>query len=157
MLASVTAYIALGANLGDRAANIEAAIQKLRATPAIEVTKISSLIETPAVGGPPDSPPFLNAAAELRTTLLPQALLARLLEIEQELGRTRRIKWGPRLIDLDLVLYSDQIIAEPHLQIPHPLMHERRFVLTPLSEIAPHVEHPVLKTTIAKLSRQLSV
>ena len=146
-----TAYIALGANLGDRAGNIHAAVEMLRSAVGIEVTKVSRLREYPAVGGPPDSPAFLNAAAELETTLSARELLNRLLEIERSLGRQRREKWGPRLIDLDLLLYEDQIIAEPDLVIPHPLMHERRFVLEPLKEIAPAARHPSLDRQIAEL------
>jgi 2-amino-4-hydroxy-6-hydroxymethyldihydropteridine diphosphokinase len=147
----MTCYIALGANLGDRRANLDSAVEKLRATPGVRVIKVSTYHETPAVGGPPDSPPFLNAAAELETTLSSRALLDRLLEIEQSLGRTRREKWGPRLIDLDLLLYGDQVIAEPNLHVPHPLMHERRFVLAPLAEIARDVVHPVQKRSIGEL------
>ena len=146
-----TAYIALGGNLGDRRANLERAIELLRATPGVRVTKVSSFIETPAVGGPPGSPPFLNAAAELETTLSPRQLLDRLLSIEQTIGRRRREKWGPRVIDLDLLLYGDETIAEPNLQVPHPLMHERRFVLEPLAEIAPQARHPILQRSIETL------
>jgi 2-amino-4-hydroxy-6-hydroxymethyldihydropteridine diphosphokinase len=146
-----TAYIALGANLGDRRANIQTALDRLRDTPGIMVTSVSSLLENPAVGGPSDSPPFLNAAAQLQTTLSPRALLDRLLAIEIELGRTRREKWGPRVIDLDLLLYEDQIIAERDLHVPHPNMHQRRFVLKPLAEIAPDGRHPILKQSIKRL------
>jgi 2-amino-4-hydroxy-6-hydroxymethyldihydropteridine diphosphokinase len=138
----VTAYIALGANLGDRRANILAALAQLKSTPGINVTKISTLIENPAVGGPADSPPFLNAAAELLTSLTPTALLDALLAVEQSLGRTRDVKWGPRAIDLDLLLYADQTVNTPGLTIPHPLMHQRRFVLEPLAKIAPDAVHP---------------
>jgi 2-amino-4-hydroxy-6-hydroxymethyldihydropteridine diphosphokinase len=145
------AYIALGANLGDRRANIERALELLRATRGVRVTKISSFLENPAVGGPPDSPPFLNAVAEVETSLPPRALLERLLAIEHQLGRRRVRKWDPRLIDLDVLLYGDAVIDEPDLRIPHPLMHERRFVLDPLKEIAPDAIHPVLKTRIANL------
>src|SRR5436190_1028398 len=99
----VVAYIALGSNLGDRKANISIAIERLRQAPGIEVTKVSSLLDNPAVGGPSDSPTFLNAAAEIRTTLSPRELLDHLLQIERDLGRQRREKWGPRLIDLDIV------------------------------------------------------
>ena len=147
----IPAYIALGANLGDRRANIERAVELLRATAGVRVTKVSSLLENAAVGGPPDSPPFLNAAAELETTLSPRELLARLLEIERQLGRERREKWGPRSIDLDLLLYGERVVDEPDLRIPHPLMHERRFVLEPLKEIAPHARHPVLHKRIDEL------
>ncbi len=148
---TVTAYIALGANLGDRRANIESALDHLRQTPGVSVVKVSSLIENPAVGGPADSPAFLNAAAQVETELSPRELLQRLLEIERALGRERREKWGPREIDLDLLLYGDQVIAEPHLQVPHPLMHERRFVIEPMVEIAPDVVHPVLRKTMREL------
>ena len=152
---SVTAYIALGANLGDRRSNIEAAIEQLRATSGVKVTKVSSLIENAAVGGPVGSPAFLNGVAEIETTLSPQELLHRLLEIEHHLGRARREKWGPRIIDLDLILYGDQIFAEPDLQVPHPLMHERRFVLEPLVEIAPDAMHPVMRRRASELLASL--
>jgi 2-amino-4-hydroxy-6-hydroxymethyldihydropteridine diphosphokinase len=147
----ITAHIALGANLGDRRANIDRAIDLLRDTPNIRVTKISTFLENPAIGGPPDSPPFLNAVAEIETTLPPRDLLARLLDIEKTLGRQRRQKWDPRLIDLDLLLYGDEILNAPDLSIPHPLMHTRRFVLEPLKEIAPDAIHPILKMRIADL------
>ena len=147
----VTAYIALGANLGDRRANIERAIALLRGTAGVTVTKVSSLLDNPAVGGPTDSPPFLNAAAEIATTLAPRELLARLLEIERQLGRERREKWGPRSIDLDLLLFGDAVIDEPDLKVPHPLMHRRRFVLEPLAEIAPDAVHPLFRQTVRQL------
>jgi 2-amino-4-hydroxy-6-hydroxymethyldihydropteridine diphosphokinase len=147
----VTAYIALGANLGDRRGSIARAIDLLRATPGVTVTKTSSLLENAAVGGPPDSPPFLNGAVEVHTTLAPRELLARLLEIERALGRERREKWGPRSIDLDLLLYGDRIVHEPDLIIPHPLMHTRPFVLDPLNEIAPDTVHPGLRKRINEI------
>lgn len=150
-----TAYIALGSNLGDRTANLESALTKLRHTPGIEVLRVSSPLENPAIGGPDDSPPFLNAAAELRTTLAAHPLLKRLLEIERALGRTRRQKWEPRIIDLDLLLYGDQILSSQELIVPHPLMHERRFVLEPLAEIAPNIVHPTLQMSIAGLLQSL--
>lgn len=152
----ITAYVALGANLGDRRANIESALASLRATPGIRVTQVSSFLDNPAVGGPAGSPPFLNAAAELRTTLAPRELLEALLDIERRHGRERQEKWGPRTIDLDLLLYGDRVIDEhppdrPHLRVPHPLMHQRRFVLDPLKEIASEAVHPVLNKRIAEL------
>ena len=149
--AAVTAYIALGANLGDRAQNIGRALVQVAETPGVSVTNLSSMLENPAIGGPPDAPPFINAAAEVKTTLGSHALLHRLLEIEKNLGRTRREKWAPRPIDLDLLLFGDQIISSQELVVPHPLMHERRFVLQPLAEIAPEAVHPVLQMTIAGL------
>jgi len=151
----VTAYLALGANLGNRKRNIQNAIAALSTTDGITIQQISSLLENPAIGGPPESPPFLNAAAEIKTTLGSHALLHRILEIEQSLGRTRRQKWEPRQIDIDLLLYGEEIISSQELVIPHPLMHERRFVLQPLAEIAPEAVHPTLQMTIAGLLQNL--
>ena len=153
---AVVAYIALGANLGDRATSIQAAVDAMAASSSIRVTKISSLLENPAVGGPADSPPFLNAVAEVETTLSAQELLRRLLEIERQLGRTRNRKWDPRVIDLDLLLYGNSVIDLPGLTVPHPLMHEREFVLKPLAEIAPKALHPLSHKTVRQLLEELS-
>jgi 2-amino-4-hydroxy-6-hydroxymethyldihydropteridine diphosphokinase len=152
---TVTAYIALGANLGDREWNIRSAIALLNQTPGVRVTNVTGLMENPAVGGPPQSPPFLNAAAELQTTLSASDIMNRLLEIETELGRVRRERWGPRSIDLDLLLYGDQIIDTPGLTIPHPRMADREFVLAPLAEIAPTVVHPIEHLTAGQLLEKL--
>jgi 2-amino-4-hydroxy-6-hydroxymethyldihydropteridine diphosphokinase len=151
----VTAYVALGANLQDRRANIERAIDELNRIPTSRVVRMSSLIENVAIGGPEDSPDFLNGAAEIETTLPPRDLLHQLHEIERKLGRERREKWGPRIIDLDLLLYGKEIIETDELTVPHPLMHTRQFVLQPLAEIAPTVVHPVLHRTVHELLAQL--
>jgi 2-amino-4-hydroxy-6-hydroxymethyldihydropteridine diphosphokinase len=148
---SVVAYIALGSNLGDREKNIALAIVRLVQSEGIRVLRVSSFLENAAVGGPEDSPPFLNAAAMLETKLSAHALMHRLLEIEKQLGRQRREKWEPRVIDLDLLLYEDRILSSDDLVVPHPLMHDRRFVLQPLAEIAPEVVHPTLLMSIAGL------
>jgi 2-amino-4-hydroxy-6-hydroxymethyldihydropteridine diphosphokinase len=145
------AFIAVGANLGDRAATIRAALAALSAVAGIKVVRVSTLLENPAVGGPDGAPSFLNGAAELATTLEPHDLLARLLQVERSLGRERRQKWAPRTIDLDLLLYADRVIQTDDLTLPHPLMHERDFVLTPLAEIAAEVLHPMMKVTIGEL------
>ena len=143
------AYIALGSNLGDRGALILAALEDLRRTAGIEVLKVSDLVETDPVG-PPGQSRYLNAAAMLRTTLQPVALLARLLAVEAQHGRDRRsqARWGPRTIDLDLLLYGDRIIDQPGLHLPHPRMCEREFVLRPLAQIAGAVVHPVARAKI---------
>jgi dihydroneopterin aldolase/2-amino-4-hydroxy-6-hydroxymethyldihydropteridine diphosphokinase len=151
----ITAYIALGSNLGDREANLRKALAVLIQSPGIEVRKISSMMQNPAHGGPDDAPEFINAAAEVVTTLPASALMKRLLEVEAELGRERRAKWEPRVIDLDLLLYNRNIISTQELIVPHPLMHERIFVLKPLAEIAPQAFHPTLNATVVQLLERL--
>jgi 2-amino-4-hydroxy-6-hydroxymethyldihydropteridine diphosphokinase len=148
---SITAYIAIGANLGERERTMRRALELLNETTGVHVTRVSSFIENAAVGGPADSPAFLNGVVEVETSLSAQALLDGLLEIEKQLGRVRREKWEPRAIDLDVILFGDQIVNTDRLTIPHPLMHERRFVLEPLAEIAPNAVHPILKASIKDL------
>lgn len=145
------AYIALGSNLGRRERSISAALNALETTKEIEVAKVSSLFETEPVGGPDDQPRFINAAAHLRTTLSPERLLAVCQQIESSLGRKREVPWGPRSIDLDILIFADEIRSDPELMIPHPFLHERRFVLEPLAEIAPDLVHPTLDQTIQQL------
>jgi len=125
------AYIGIGSNIGDGYANIKRALELLRSNKDVEVSAVSSLIETAPVGFT-DQPRFINAAAEIYTDLSPRELLNLLLDIENKMGRTREIRWGPRIIDLDLLLYGDEHVSEDGLQIPHPRMIEREFVLVPL-------------------------
>jgi 2-amino-4-hydroxy-6-hydroxymethyldihydropteridine diphosphokinase len=147
----VRAYVALGANLGDRAATIAAALELLGNTPGVKLIAVSTLMENPAVGGPVDSPVFLNGAAAIDTTLPAREVLETLLSIERQLGRERRQRWAPRTIDLDLLLYGADIIDEPELTVPHPRIAERLFVLRPLAQIAPDVVHSVLGKMIGEL------
>jgi len=136
------AYVGLGANLGDRLATLRRAVELLRATPGIEVACVSAFRETAPVGFR-DQPDFLNGAVALDTDLAPRALLQRLLEVERELGRTRTgPRFGPRTIDLDLLLYGDVELDEPALTVPHPRLHERRFALEPLVELEPALVVP---------------
>ena len=131
------AYVALGANLGDRERTLRAAVDALAAEDGIEVVAVSTLRETEPVGVG-EQPRFLNGAAELETTLTSRELLARLLAVEQRFGRIRVPgEQGPRTLDLDLLLYGGEVIDEPGLTVPHPRLHERRFVLEPLAELAP--------------------
>ena len=132
----VRAYIGLGSNLGDREATILAAVERLAEEPGIEVEGVSTLRETDPVGPVLDQPRFLNGAVVVETTLAPRRLLDTLLAIEAELGRTRMgPPGGPRTLDLDLLLYGDERIDEPGLEVPHPRLHEREFVLEPLREL----------------------
>jgi 2-amino-4-hydroxy-6-hydroxymethyldihydropteridine diphosphokinase len=134
------AFIGLGANLGERRRTIEAALSALAETAEVDVEAVSSFRETEPVGDV-DQPLFLNGVALIETTLAPRDLLTLLLRIEADLGRTRepRKRFGPRAIDLDILLYGDCEIDEPGLTIPHPRLHERRFALEPLAELDPHV------------------
>lgn len=145
------AYLALGTNLGDRRANLRAAADAVVATPGVRGAELSPIYETAPVGGPDGQGDYLNAAMRIDTDLPPRDLLDTLLCIEQSLGRERRERWGPRVIDLDLLLYDDLSIDEPGLTLPHPRMYERAFVLRPLADLAPDLVHPVLGQTIVEL------
>jgi 2-amino-4-hydroxy-6-hydroxymethyldihydropteridine diphosphokinase len=138
------AYIGLGANLGPKEVTILRAIDLLGAEPGIEVLELSQLRETEPVGVV-DQPAFLNGAVALETSLTPWELLDVMLRIEQELGRARDVeRWGPRTIDLDLLVYGGEELDEPGLRIPHPRLHERRFALEPLADLEPELEIPGL-------------
>lgn len=139
---SVIAYVGVGSNMGDRAANCRAAVRDLLESPEVRLLQGSSLYETEPVGPVPDQPPFLNGVVELETLLEPEELLELLLDVEDALGRERDIPQGPRLIDLDLLLYGDLVYTSPRLTIPHPRLAGRRFALEPLLELAPDLLHP---------------
>jgi 2-amino-4-hydroxy-6-hydroxymethyldihydropteridine diphosphokinase len=143
-----TAYLSLGSNLGERRANLQRALRELAALG--EVVAVSPRYDTEPVELAEQSR-FLNCAVALRTSLSPRQLVDGLLAIERSMGRQRSVPKGPRNIDLDIILFADLVVSEPGLTIPHPAMHQRRFVLEPLAEIAPHVVHPVMKKTVAEL------
>jgi 2-amino-4-hydroxy-6-hydroxymethyldihydropteridine diphosphokinase len=134
--AHILAYIGIGSNMGERAEYIRRALALMSSTEGITVETVSSIIETDAVGHP-SGPKYLNAVARISTGLSPRRLLTVLLEIERTLGRERKVRWGPRTIDLDILLYDTVTIDEEGLSIPHPRMHQRSFVIEPLLEIAP--------------------
>jgi len=146
---TIRAAIALGSNLGNSLATLEAALERLDSLPKIAVEQRSPYYRTKAVG--PPQPDYINSCALLRTTLSPQALLSTLLEVEAQFGRVRRERWAARTLDLDLLLYGDRIVDTPDLQIPHPRMGDRAFVLIPLAEIAPDWVEPVSHKTITQL------
>jgi 2-amino-4-hydroxy-6-hydroxymethyldihydropteridine diphosphokinase len=147
-----TAYLSLGSNLGDRAANLRAALAQLDA--AGKSLAVSGFYETQPVDAP-DQPWFLNCVAAIETEKTPQELLHLALKIEAAMGRLRMRKKGPRNIDIDVVLFGDRVVDEPALKIPHPAMQQRRFVLEPLVEIAPEVRHPELGKTARELLAEL--
>ena len=135
------AYVGLGANLGLREETIRRAVELLGRTPGLDVVAVSELRETDPVGVM-DQPRFLNGAAALETSLTAGELLDLLLDVERELGRVRVERWGPRVIDLDLLLYGDETLDEPGLRVPHPRLNERRFALEPLAELDPELAIP---------------
>ncbi|NQT83133.1 2-amino-4-hydroxy-6-hydroxymethyldihydropteridine diphosphokinase [bacterium] len=149
---ALLAYIALGANLGDREQNLKAAIEKIGEISGVRVTKVSAFFETEPVGGPPQGM-YLNAAVEIDCTIPAGQLLRELQGVEKELGRKRLGKCFPRTIDLDILLFGSEVIDEMDLKVPHPRMHDRAFVLDPLNEIAPNAIHPILGLTVAELTR----
>lgn len=150
---SETVYIGLGANLGEREQGLLTAITALRHIDAVAVRRSSSLYDSAPVG--PAQPRFLNAVVELECGLPPVRLLTILKHIEQEMGRRPGERWGPRPIDLDILLWDGRVVAEPALQVPHLELHRRRFALEPLVELAPHALHPVLGCSVGALLAKL--
>jgi len=147
-------YIALGTNLGDRRANLRGALARF--APQVVVGAESHIYET-APWGYADQPAFLNMVVEAETSLEPDALLAFLKQIEQEMGREATFRNGPRLIDLDILFYDDLVLDSPPLVIPHPRLHERAFVLVPLADVAPDSLHPVLGETVLGLLMKIEL
>ena len=150
-----TAYIALGSNLGDKQAHLDNAVRELEKNESCQVKKVSSYLVTEPYGGV-EQDDFLNACLELRTLLDPQELLDELHRVEQLAHRERLIHWGPRTLDLDILLYDDEVFETDTLIVPHVEMQLRDFVLRPMAEIAPNLRHPVLKKTMTELLRALT-
>jgi len=147
-------YLGLGSNLGNKHNYITKAIKFISKLENVEITKTSSRIET-APYGKTDQPDFINCVIELETDLLPEALLKKCLDIENQLGRIRSEKWGPRTIDIDLLFYEDKIINTELLVLPHPQLHKREFVLNSLNELCPNLIHPILNKKIKDIFVEL--
>lgn len=152
---SVACLIALGSNIGDRRAHLEAALAGLAAIDGLTINAVSPLYETAPVGGPGGQGAFLNAAVAGRTTLPAADLLAALHGIEAARDRTREVHWGPRTLDLDLLIHGATVSDDPALALPHPRMHERRFVMAPAADVAPDLVHPVLGRRLADIAAAL--
>ena len=143
-------YAGLGSNLGNKRENILRAIDRIDAYEEIYVKEKSGFYDTTPVGGPPQ-PEYVNCVIGLETEIEPQTLLKEFKKIEIELGRKPGVRWGPRVVDLDILLYGDRIVNDPNLKIPHERMHERAFVLEPLCEISPDIKHSVSGMIISEL------
>lgn len=150
-----TAYIAIGSNIGNKEENLNSAIELINCSEVTMVTKISKFYETKPVGYL-EQDCFLNGALEVKTLLTPKKLISFLLDKEKNLKRERIIKWGPRTIDLDVLLYDELVTSDENIIVPHPRMHERLFVLKPLCDIAPYIVHPVLNERIIDLMNKIS-
>lgn len=148
------AYLSGGSNMGDRRGHLTGAIEALRTDEKCRVSAVSDLIETPPYGGV-EQDDFLNCAVALETLYTPEMLLEKLHEIEQAHGRERRIHWGPRTLDLDILLYEGCVMQEENLIIPHADLHNRRFVLEPMMQIAPYAQHPVLHKSVRQMYEEL--
>ncbi|CAM3951336.1 MULTISPECIES: 2-amino-4-hydroxy-6-hydroxymethyldihydropteridine diphosphokinase [Corallococcus] len=154
---SATVYVGLGSNEGDRESHLVAALAAMSCIDAVSVLGCSSLYDSAPVG--PAQPRFLNAVVALECDLTPQRLLCILQRIEQDLGRRRMQRWGPRTIDLDILLWDEEdhsVVADANLQVPHLELHKRRFALEPLAELAPDARHPVLGVTVQELLAKLA-
>ncbi len=153
----VICYLGIGSNLGDRNRNIKEAIKKINLLKDTQVIKISKIIETKPVGGPPAQGNFLNAALKIQTRISPLKLLKDLKEIEKDLGRTKTVKYGPRVIDLDILFYGDETYERQTYVIPHPRLQGRAFVLVPFCDLAPEFIHPGFKKSMKQLLEEYRV
>jgi 2-amino-4-hydroxy-6-hydroxymethyldihydropteridine diphosphokinase len=152
---SVTAYLSLGSNLGSRLRNIICAIRLLSSAPMTRLIACSEIHQTAPQGGPKHQPDFFNACIAIRTRIPPHKLLKYTQTLERLLGRKRKKRWGPRTLDIDILLYGRAVLQKPDIRIPHPRMHIRRFVLEPLCEFASNLRHPEIRLTIAQLLQSI--
>ena len=147
-------YLGLGSNMGDREKNLRDAIGMLGGLNYTDVAAVSPFYAT-SPWGYAEQPDFLNCAVLINTALSPYALLEACMDLERRLGRVRAVRWGPRVIDLDILFYDNLVLKDEKLEIPHPLLHEREFVLQPLKDIAPDLVHPILGVTVSRLYEKL--